>query len=69
MTELEQLKKRIIDSGHLGIETAIIRDDYEPAGDMMMKLLMDTGEFVQRKMPPNCWEQRWRIFHIENKPY
>jgi len=69
MMEVEHLKQRIIDSGHIGIETAIIRDDYAPAGDMMMRMLMDSGEFVQRKVPAHCWEQKWKIFSVEHDPY
>lgn len=69
MSELDQLKKRILDSGHIGLETAVIREDYEPAGDMMMKMLTKSGEFVQRKVPPGCWEQKWKMFSAENDPY
>ena len=69
MSEIDQLKQRIDDSGMEGIETAIVRDDYEPAGDMMMRGLMDSGEYVQRKTPMHSFDQKWRIFKKGNEPY
>ena len=69
MSEIEQLKKRIDDSGMDGIETSIVRDDYEPAGDMMMRGLLDSGEYVQRKTPAHSFDQKWRIFKSGNEPY
>ena len=67
--ELEQVKNRIDNSGVEGVETAHIRDDYEPVGDMMIKALTDSGEYVQRKTPMYCHDSRWRIFKIGSKPY
>lgn len=64
MSEIEQLKQRIDASGPEGILTACVRDDYEPAGDMMMRTLMDSGEYVQRRNP-----EEWRIFKKECAPY
>ena len=49
MSEIEQLKKRIIESGHEGIKTAFIRDDYEPIGQQMINDLCDTGNFVSHR--------------------
>lgn len=69
MSELKQLEKRINDSGAAGIETAHIRDDYEPAGAMMISLLTDSGNYVQRKTPANSFVQRWRMFKKGNEPY
>ena len=69
MSEIDQLKKRIDDSGMVGIETSIVRDDYEPAGDMMMRGLLDSGEYVQRETPAHSYDQKWRIFKKGNEPY
>jgi len=49
MSELEQLKRRIIKREYDGITTAIIKDGYEPAGQMMINALVDSGEFVSRR--------------------
>ncbi len=69
MSEIEQLKKRIDDSGMDGIKTAIIRDDYAPAGDMMMRDLCAEDDYVQRKTPMHSFDAEWRIFHNDSKPY
>jgi len=69
MTEIEQLKTRINNSGKDGIETARIRDDYEPAGQMMINHLTNSGEYVQRKTPAHSFDQKWRIFQKECEPY
>ena len=69
MSELDQLKKRILDSGKDGIETAIIRDDYEPAGDLMIRHLCESGEYVTRKVPPGMYGQKWKIFKAAMDPY
>ena len=69
MSETDQLKKRIDASGTEGIKTAIIRDDYEPAGDMMMNHLCADDEYVQRKTPMHSFDAEWRIFHSDSKPY
>ena len=66
MTEMEQLKKRINDSGVEGIKTAHIRDDYEPAGQMMINQLSESGEYVQRKTPAHSFDAEWRIFQKDN---
>ena len=50
VSELEQLQKRIDKSGIAGVETAHIRDDYEPAGQMMINSLVESGEYVTRKV-------------------
>lgn len=63
MNEIEQLKKRIDSSGRDGVLTAHVRDDYEPAGDLMMRELMDSGEYVQRRNP------EWQIFKKGLEPY
>ena len=69
MSEIEQLKKRIDDSGMEGIKTAIVRDDYEPAGDMMMRELCATGDYVQRRTPMHSFDSEWHIFNEDSKPY
>jgi hypothetical protein len=69
MSELEQLKTRIKDSGPEGVETAHIRDDYEPAGDMMIAGLIDSGEFITRRAPAHSFDSKWRIFISGMEPY
>jgi len=69
MSELEQLKKRIDDSGFVGVENVHIRDDYEPVGGAMLRTLTDSGEYVQRKVPPHSWDQKWKIFKKGYEPY
>ena len=63
MTEIDQLKKRISDSGPEGVPTAHIRDDYEPAGDIMINQLTQSGEYITRRDPD------WRIYTKEMAPY
>jgi len=69
MSELDQLKKRIDGAGLDGVETAHIRDDYEPVGAMMIRDLCDNGEYVQRKVPPGMYDQKWKIFKKGMEPY
>lgn len=69
MSEIEQLKKRINDSGWAGVETAHIRDDYEPAGDLMIRQLLDSGEYISRKVPAGMPDQKWKIFKRGTEPY
>jgi len=69
MMEMEQLKKRIDESGIDGIETAHIRDDYEPAGQMMINNLTESGEYIQRKTPAHSFDAKWRIFKNGLEPY
>lgn len=68
MSELDQLKKRIDDSGLDGVETAHIRDDYEPVGQMMIQDICATGKYVQRKVPVGGFDQKWKVFAKENQP-
>jgi len=68
MSEIDQLKNRIDSSGREGVLTAHIRDDYEPAGDMMIRSLTDSGEYVQRKTPMHSSDQKWRIFKKGMEP-
>jgi hypothetical protein len=63
MSEIEQLKKRIDASGPEGVKTAFIRDDYEPAGDMMIHILSESGEYISRRDPD------WKIFKKGMEPY
>ena len=69
MTEIEQLKKRINDSGAEGVKTAYIRDDYEPVGQIMINQLSELGKYVQRKTPAHSFDAKWRIFLKGNEPY
>ena len=70
MSEIEQIKKRINDSGPDGVQTAHIRDDYQPAGDLIMLQLLDSGEFVSRKVPKYMdYSMEWRIFSANMAPY
>ena len=69
MSEIEQLKKRIDDAGLSGVETAHIRDDYEPAGAMMIRDICESGEYVQRKVPPGSYDQKWKVFKKGMEPY
>ena len=69
MSEVEQLKQRIDESGLTGIETARIRDDYEPAGDLMIRQLADSGEYVTRKAPMHSFDAKWKIFKDGMEPY
>ena len=70
MSEIEQIKKRINDSGPDGVQTAHIRDDYQPAGDLIILQLLNSGEFVSRKVPKymDC-SMEWRIFSANMAPY
>ena len=70
MSELDQLKERIINKGLSGIETAIVRDDYEPAGDLMIKNLVDSGKFITRRVTtPAGFDSKWMIFNKGCEPY
>jgi hypothetical protein len=69
MSELEQLIKRIDKSGVRGVDTAAIRDDYDPVGAMMIRDLTASGDYVQRKVPPGSWDQTWKIFKKGMEPY
>ncbi len=69
MSEVEQLKRQIDASGREGIETAHIRDDYEPAGAMMIRDICATGDYVQRKVPPGGFDQKWKVFKKGVEPY
>lgn len=69
MSEIDQLKKRIDSSGPKGLETQHIREDYEPVGQMMINLLTNSGEYVQRKTPAYSLDAKWRLFTKGNEPY
>ena len=70
MSELQQLKDRIEKSGENGVETAHVRDDYEPAGDMMIRNLVNSNEFTTRRvMDPDGIGSRWKIFKAGQEPY
>jgi hypothetical protein len=69
MSEIEQLKKMIDSRTTSGVKTTHVREDYEPIGDLMIRDLCATGEYVTRKVPPGAWEQEWKIFKKEFDPY
>jgi len=69
MSELEQLQQRIDASMTDGVETAAIRDDYDPAGDLMIHSLISSGDYVTRKTPAQSYDQKWRIFKAGMEPY
>ena len=69
MMEMEQLKRRIDESGMDGIETEHIRYDYKPAGQMMINNLTKSGEYIQRKTPAHSFDAKWRIFKKGLEPY
>lgn len=69
MSETDQLKKRINDSGLDGIETSVIRDDYAPAGDLMIRFLLDSGEYVSRRAPAHSFDSKWKVFKSGSEPY
>ena len=70
MSEIDTLKKRIFESGSDGVETAHIRDDYEPTGDMMINVLTESGKFVSRRVQDgNGIDSRWKIFANGLEPY
>ncbi len=70
MSELQQLKDRIEESGRDGVETAHVHDDYEPAGKMMIRGLINSGEFTTRRvMDGDGIGSRWKIFKAGLEPY
>lgn len=65
MSEIEQLKKRIKNSNYDGIETSVIRDDYEPAGQMMINQLVESGEFITHRSMGEfigLYDGAWKIW-------
>lgn len=85
MSEIEQLKQRIDQSLYDGIATSIIRDDYEPIGQMMINDLVQTGEYVTLRVKKHdhfsidlnthgdqCSvnvNTHWKIFNKRTTPY
>jgi hypothetical protein len=69
MSEVEQLKTRIDKSGPEGILTKFVRDDYEPAGGLMIRQLVESGDYVTRRAPMNSFDSEWRIFKSGFEPY
>lgn len=67
MSELEKLKERIDNAGMIGLKTAHIRDDYEPAGDLMILQLLDSGQYISRKTG-SLYDKQWHIFNKKNDP-
>lgn len=67
MSEIDQLKQRIDNAGMMGLKTAHIRNDYEPAGDLMIRQLLDSGEYISRKTG-GTYDKVWRIFNKRSDP-
>jgi hypothetical protein len=70
MSEIEELKKRIKDAGYAGLETAIIREDYEPVGQMMIRQLTESGQFISQRSPGSygIWDGPWKVWSTEFSP-
>jgi hypothetical protein len=49
VSELQQLKDRVNEANFSGLTTAIIKEDYEPAGQMMINQLVESGEYISRR--------------------
>ena len=69
MSELQELKSRVISSGPEGVLTSQIKDDYDPIGKIIISNLCESGEFVQRRYPANDYNSKWRLFKSGNEPY
>ena len=69
MREIEQLKKRIINSKVEGVLTAEIREDYDPVGERMIQRLLASNEFVSRRTPAHSFDSKWRVFKKGMEPY
>ena len=67
MSEIEQLKTRIDNAGMIGLKTSHIRDDYEPVGDLMIRQLLDSGQYISRKTG-STYDKQWHIFNKRNDP-
>jgi len=69
--EIKQLKKRIDESKTKGIPTAHIREDYNPAGDMMIARLITTQNYVTCRYSTGSsfCDATYRVFRKEYKPY
>ena len=67
MSEIDQLKQRIDNSGETGVFTAHIRDDYEPVGAEMIHDICANGEYVQRQIKIGS-DYKWKIFKEGNEP-
>lgn len=70
MSEIDILKKRIIDSGYDGVETSQIRDDYSPVGQKIINQLCDSGDFWQQRSPSGLGLHTgpWKIWGIRFRP-
>lgn len=70
MSEIEQLKERIKKAAFDGLETSTIRNDYEPAGQMMINSLVDSGEFVSRRDQglDGLNSGSWKVWAVEFAP-
>ena len=69
MSEIEQLKDRIDKSAFDGLETSIIKDDYEPAGQMMITGLVDSGEYISHRDTRGIfYDEPWKVWNKEFSP-
>lgn len=69
MSDLATLKVRISKAGSAGVKTAQIRDDYEPIGQMLIRDLTATGEYVTMRIKTGMLESEWFIFAKDEAPY
>jgi hypothetical protein len=69
MSDIEQLKTRINAAGENGIKTARVRDDYEPIGDLLIRDLVATGEYVTFRIKTDILKSEWFIFAKDKAPY
>lgn len=67
--EIEQLKERIDYSGTEGVKTEHIKDDYDPIGEKMINQLIESGEYVCRKVSAGRFKFNWKIFNKKSKPF
>lgn len=70
MSELDQLKQRIIDSQYEGVETAHIREDYEPIGQQMISDICSSGKFISQRSRGvfDVNDGPWKIWAVEFQP-
>jgi hypothetical protein len=68
MSDLATLKIRISKAGYEGIKTAQIRDDYEPIGDMLIRDLLASGDYLTMRVRTGVIDSAWFIFEKSHAP-
>ena len=61
MNQRGELMELIEKSGTTGIPTDVIREEYEPAGDLIIKHLIESGHYVTKKVGT---DNEWTIFKV-----